>query len=79
VAKNITEARNAIQGVLDSPSVLGTGVRGTAYGLVQASGEYLDHVLVARTWESKMNRSLLRAEPLKAKAAQLARMVASAS
>jgi phage/plasmid-like protein (TIGR03299 family) len=78
VAKNIGEARAAVQGFLDSPTVLGTGVRGTAYGLVQAAGEYLDHVRTARTWESKMNRSLLHAEPLKAKAAVLAREAAKA-
>jgi phage/plasmid-like protein (TIGR03299 family) len=77
VAKNIAEARAAVQGFLDSPTVLGTGVRGTAYGLVQAAGEYLDHGRAARTWETRMNRSLLRAEPLKAKAANLARLVAA--
>lgn len=76
VAKNITEARAAVMGFLEGPTVEGAGVRGTAYGLVQAAGEYLDHVRVARTWESKMNRSLLRAEPLKAKATVLAREVA---
>lgn len=79
VAANITEARAAVQGFLDGPTVQGTGVRGTAYGLVQAAGEYLDHVRAARTWESRMNRSLLRAEPLKAKAAALAREVALVS
>jgi phage/plasmid-like protein (TIGR03299 family) len=78
VAKNIAEARAAVQGFLDSPTVEGAGIRGTAYGLVQASGEYLDWVRVARTPESRMNRSLLRIEPLKAKAAVLAREVASA-
>jgi hypothetical protein len=76
VAKNIIEARAAVMGFLEGPTVDGAGVRGTAYGLVQAAGEYLDHVRAARTWESKMNRSLLRAEPLKAKATVLAREVA---
>lgn len=79
VAKNITEARAAVMGFLDGPTVDGTGVRGTAYGLVQAAGEYLDHVRVARTWETRLNRSLLRTEPLKAKAAKLAREVATVS
>lgn len=79
VAKNIGEARDAVLGFLAGEAVEGAGVRGTAYGLVQAAGEYLDHVRVARTWESKMNRSLLRSEPLKAKAAVLAREVALAS
>jgi phage/plasmid-like protein (TIGR03299 family) len=79
VAKNIAEARAAVLGFLGSETVEGAGVRGTAYGLVQAAGEYLDHSRTARTWETRMNRSLLRPEPLKAKAAKLALAVASAS
>jgi phage/plasmid-like protein (TIGR03299 family) len=79
VAKNIDEARAAVRAILDGPTVLGTGVRGTAYGLVQAAGEYLDHVRKAQSWETRMNRSLLRAEPAKAKAAKLAREVALAN
>lgn len=75
VARNIEEARAAVRGFLAGPTIEGAGIRGTAYGLVQAAGEYLDHVRVSRTWESRMNRSLLRQEPLKAKAAQLAREV----
>jgi phage/plasmid-like protein (TIGR03299 family) len=78
VAKNIAEARAAVLGFLEGPTVEGAGVRGTAYGLVQAAGEYLDHVRLARSWESKMNRSLLRQEPMKAQAAVLAREVAAA-
>jgi phage/plasmid-like protein (TIGR03299 family) len=79
VAKNVAQARAAVLGFLASETVEGAGVRGTAYGLVQAAGEYLDHVRIARSWESKMKRSLLQTEPLKAKAAVLAREVALAS
>jgi phage/plasmid-like protein (TIGR03299 family) len=77
VATNIIEARLAVRGFLSGPTIEGSGVRGTAYGLVQAAGEYLDHVRAARSWESRMNRSLLKPEPLKAKAAQLARLVSA--
>lgn len=79
VARNIDEARAAVMGFLSSPTIEGSGIRGTAYGLVQAAGEYLDHARLARTWETRMNRSLLRVEPLKAKASRLARAVATAS
>lgn len=79
VAKNIDEARAAVQGFLDGPTVEGSGVRGTAYGLVQAAGEYADWTRKARSWETRANRSLLQAEPLKAKAATLAREVALVS
>lgn len=78
VAKNIDQARAAVLGFLESETVEGAGIRGTAYGLVQASGEYLDHTRVSRSWETKLNRSLLRNEPLKAKAAVLARQAAFA-
>jgi len=76
VAKNIQEARAAVDLFLNSTTVEGSGIRGTAYGLVQAAGEYLDHVRAARSWESRMNRSLLQPEKLKAKAAVLAREAA---
>jgi hypothetical protein len=50
-------------------------VRGSAYGLVQAAGEYLDHARSYRTQDSYLGRTLLRPEPLKAKAVALARRV----
>lgn len=78
VAANIKEARAAVLGFLNGPAVEGAGIRGTAYGLVQAAGEYLDHARASRSWESKLSRSLLRAEPLKARAAVLAREAALA-
>jgi phage/plasmid-like protein (TIGR03299 family) len=78
VAANIEEARQAVLGFLNGPTVEGAGIRGTAYGLVQAAGEYLDHARTARSFESRLNRNLLKAEPLKAKAAKLAREAALA-
>jgi len=47
----------------------------TAYGLVQAAGEYLDHVRTARSWETRLNRTLIRPEPLEHRALALARDV----
>jgi phage/plasmid-like protein (TIGR03299 family) len=79
MAANRAKARAAVQGFLDGPAVEGAGVRGTAYGLVQAAGEYLDWGRRAASWDSRVNRSLLRTEPLKAQAAKLAREVALAA
>jgi len=73
---NVEEARATVMGFLNSVTVEGSGIRGTAYGLVQGAGEYADHARRSRSWESRMNRSLLRAEPLKARAAELAREAA---
>lgn len=77
VAHNIDEARKAVRGILASPT--SEGIDGTAYGLVQAAGEYLDHVRTARSWETKMNRTLLRPEPMKARALTLVREVVASA
>jgi hypothetical protein len=50
-------------------------VAGTAYGLMQAAGEYPGHVRHARSWETRLNRTLIRPEPLKHRALSLAREV----
>jgi len=77
VARNVEEARNALRLILASQTT--EQVADTAYGLVQAAGEYLDHVRRARTWETRLNRTLIRPEPLKAKALALVREVAKTS
>lgn len=69
VAANVEQARNAVRGILDGTTT--DGISYTAYGLVQAAGEYLDHVRIARTWESRLNRTLMRPEPMKRRAMQL--------
>jgi phage/plasmid-like protein (TIGR03299 family) len=74
VRDNIDRARAIFRSLyLDSPTT--EGVRGSAYGLVQAAGEYLDHARSYRTQDSYLGRTLLRPEPLKAKAVALARRV----
>ena len=77
VAKNVEESRNALRLLFDTPTT--APVAHTAYGLVQAAGEYLDHVRTARSWETRLNRTLIRPEPLKHRALQLARDVITAS
>lgn len=74
VMANIETARKAVRAILASETT--AEVAHTAYGLVQAAGEYLDHVRRARSWESRLGRTILRPEPLKARALQLVRSVA---
>jgi hypothetical protein len=76
VARNVDEARKALRLLFDSPT--NEQIAGTAYGLVQAAGEYLDHVRTARSWETRLNRTLIRPEPLKHRALTLVREVTSA-
>lgn len=73
VMNNVETARNAVRSILASETA--APVAHTAYGLVQAAGEYLDHVRKAKSWESKLGRSLLRPEPMKARALSIVRSV----
>jgi phage/plasmid-like protein (TIGR03299 family) len=73
VAHNVEDARDALRAIFVSETT--APVARTAYGLVQAAGEYLDHVRRSHSWETKLNRTLIRPEPLKAKALKLAREV----
>ena len=76
VARNVEEARAALRLIFESKTT--EQVAGTAYGLVQAAGEYLDHVRTARSWETRLNRTLIRPEPLKHRALSLIREVSAA-
>jgi phage/plasmid-like protein (TIGR03299 family) len=69
VHENVVRARGTF-GRLYEQSETTEGVRGTAYGLLMASTEYLDHIRVARTDDSYLGRTILR--PERAKEAALA-------
>jgi phage/plasmid-like protein (TIGR03299 family) len=77
VARNVEEARQALRMIFESKTT--EQVAGSAYGLMQAAGEYLDHVRNARSWETRLNRTLIRPEPLKHRALSLIREVVSAA
>jgi phage/plasmid-like protein (TIGR03299 family) len=82
VIGNVEESRERLRAILASPTTV--EVQDTVYGLVQGAGEYLDYVRGTRltngrsAWESTLNRTLMKAEPLKARALKLAREVATA-
>jgi phage/plasmid-like protein (TIGR03299 family) len=76
VARNVEEARNAVRLLFQSTT--NEQIAGTGYGLVQAAGEYLDHVRRAHSWETRLNRTLIRPEPLKHRALALVREIAAA-
>jgi phage/plasmid-like protein (TIGR03299 family) len=76
VARNVEEARKALRLLFESQTT--EQIAGTAYGLVQAAGEYLDHVRNSRSWETKLNRTLIRPEPLKHRALTLVREITAA-
>jgi phage/plasmid-like protein (TIGR03299 family) len=75
VMNNVSEARGKLKALFASPT--GAHVKGTAYGLVQCAGEYLDHVRAYRSEETYLNRTLLTPEAQKARAFKLAQEVAT--
>jgi phage/plasmid-like protein (TIGR03299 family) len=76
VRENIRVARQQVRHVFDTATMPDTH-RNTAYGLVLAAGEYLDHLRGYRNQDTYLGRTLLRPEPLKGKMITLARKVAS--
>jgi phage/plasmid-like protein (TIGR03299 family) len=77
VRDNVETARRIFKSMyLDSPT--SDAHRGTALGLVDTAVEYLDHVRGFRNQDTYLGRTLLRPEPLKAKAVLLARQACSA-
>lgn len=75
VQTNVETARETMRTILASPTADGIG--GSAFGLVQAAGEYLDHYRAYRSMDSYYTRQLLRPEPLKARAVGIVRELAS--
>ena len=68
-ANNVHEARNAIKKFYHSPSC--ASIAGTAWGLIMATGEYLDHGRNFRTNETYVSRTMLKPEEGKHKAMKL--------
>lgn len=78
VLDNINEARDKVRGIFDSETIP-EAHRNTAYGLVQAGVEYLDHLRGYRNADTYLGRTLLRDEPLKSKLVPMVRELVSAS
>lgn len=76
VQTHIDEARGEFMGILNGGLTITAENRNTAYGVVQAAVEYLDHIRGYRTRESYCNRTVLRDEPLKAQLVPLVRRIA---
>lgn len=74
---NVDRARKAFRTLyFDSPT--NAAHIGTGLGLIDASVEYLDHVRGYRSSDTLMGRTLLRPEPLKARAVSIVRELVNA-
>lgn len=71
VARNIEEARLTVKAILESPTC--EALRGSALGLVQAGGEYLDWYRGYRTSSTLFGRQMLRPEQRKVEAVKIVR------
>lgn len=69
VASNVEQSRQAIKNFYHSPSC--ASIAGTAWGLIQATGEFLDHGRAYRTKETYVSRTMLSAEKGKLQAIKL--------
>lgn len=70
--------RRALARAIYDESPTTAAVAGTAYGLLQAAGEYLDHVRPYRSKDTYLARTLFRPEPVKANVLHLVRELTSA-
>lgn len=77
VRNNIDEARGELRAIIDGGLTVTADNRNTAYGLVQAGVEYLDHIRGFRSRETYCRRTILRDEPAKAQLIPLARAAAA--
>lgn len=77
VAENVAQARGTFTRLYEQ-SLTTDGIRGNAYGLLQASTEYLDHIRGFRNRDSYVGRTILKPEALKVKALGLIREVVAA-
>lgn len=77
VRDNIDLARGMVFSLFDGDTIA-PDIRNTAYGLLQAGTEYLDHLRGYRNHSTYLGRTLLREQPLKTKLVPLVRRIATA-
>ena len=76
-AKNVETARAAVRGILEGRTSEGIG--DTAFGLIQAGTEWLDHYRRTRDPESLFRRSLMRPNIAKTRMIDMVREVVPAA
>jgi phage/plasmid-like protein (TIGR03299 family) len=77
VLDNILDARHNLRAIFNSDTIPEEH-RFTAYGLMQAGIEYLDHIRTYRNHDTYLGRTLLRDEPMKKKLVPMIRELVKA-
>lgn len=78
VRGNVEKSRQQVRDIFNSPTI-SSGIRNTAYGLVEAGVEYFDHVRRAMNGDTYFTRNVLKVEPAKASLVETAREIALAN
>jgi phage/plasmid-like protein (TIGR03299 family) len=78
VKNNIEADRDKIRQVLEREAEANAKVALTAYGLVQAAGEWCDHLRAYRNADTYLGRTLLKPEPRKLRAINIVREIVGA-
>jgi phage/plasmid-like protein (TIGR03299 family) len=78
VLDNILRERSRVRDIFGSPTIQNLENPNTAYALLMAGTEYLDHLRGFRNNDTYLGRTLLRDEPLKAKLVPVIRKLVSA-
>lgn len=73
VRENVSKARSVFRGLYEGDQ--NAAVQGSALALVNTAVEYLDHARGYRNTDTYLGRTILKPEPLKQKAVQIARAV----
>jgi phage/plasmid-like protein (TIGR03299 family) len=76
VAKNVEQARQAVRAILDSDTT--AELQPTAYRLFQAGVEYVQYVRKAKSWETRLNRTIMRPDPMAARTVTIVREIVAA-
>lgn len=71
VLANVAASREKLREILAGATVADAGVGGTAYGVLQAAGEYSDWVVKSHNWETRVRRTLLKPAPMKRRALEI--------
>jgi phage/plasmid-like protein (TIGR03299 family) len=75
-ARNVEEARLAVTGILNGKT--SAGIEGTAFWLVQAGAEWLDHYRATRNPESLFRRAIMQPSKAKVQMVEIVRHVIAA-
>lgn len=68
----VRKGKESLNNIIEGPTIAGSNIAGTAYGLAQAAGEYYDHYARTNTLERKFEKMMIFDQKRKAQAVKIA-------